>query len=124
MLPAGEVAAAMLVNVEDLLAIAEKTGIRIWQQLEHDKLLNEIYVYDINYILRVISYGIATQSSDFIHSNNMGIMKLMHEEIGFPTGLISSALLDVKKAVLEDVNNASVVPKTAECFDVVIDFMS
>lgn len=84
----------------------------------------EVLEFDMRYMLRVISYGVACQSTDFIHRNNWGIMKMLHEEVGISTYADVAGLKKAKEVVLAQITEPNLVETTAACFDVVIDFMS
>lgn len=124
LLPGGPVAASMLVQIDDLIETCYQSALSNFPALEADQVLKDIFQNDVRSLLRIVSYGAACQTTDFIHENNLGMLKLLHEELGFPTGLVADAVRVAKDEVLNQVNDASLVENTAECFDVVIAFMS
>lgn len=124
MLPGGAVAAQMLMKHDELLRVALAAAVETAPEISRDDTLQDVFNHDVTFMLRVISYGAACQASDFIHENNMGLMKLLHAEVGIPHSAISNAILAVKKEILQTINEQHLILSTAECFDVVADFMA
>lgn len=123
MLPAGSVAAMMVVQEDSLVETAVEAVFEKYPMLRDDETLLEIVSFDLRYLLRVISYGAACQSTDFIHTNNIGMMKMLHEEVGFPVNADQIGLNAARKAVLSQSDSAFLDTTTA-CFDVVINHLS
>lgn len=127
-LPGRAVAAVMVSQKDALIDLALSAAEDHLPTARSDETMSDILSYNIDTLLRAISYGAACQSSDFLHLNNVGIMKLLHEDVSISHATISAALSAVKKYVLAHVSevadDASVVESTAECFDIVIDALA
>lgn len=124
MLPGGSVAAMMLVQQDDLIAKGIEIAKTLVPNLAADDVLTEILEYDIRTILRTISYGAACHSVNFIHENNMGMMKMLHQEIGIPDGTVTKVLSSLKDIVVSQISDDVLVAPTSDCFDAVGDFMA
>lgn len=117
-LPGGEVAAFMVSQKDDLMSTALQAAERI-KSISSDDVLLDIFQYDMFALLRVISYAVASGSMDFLHENNVNIMKLLHEDVGIPPSVVPSALNAVKDFVLANISDSTVAKSTATCFDIV-----
>lgn len=124
MLPGGSVAAFMVVQEEELVDVATKAAFKTAKTIQNDEKLSEIVSYDFRSIIRVVSYGSACKSVDFIHANNLGMMKMLHKEVGIPAEADVTGLEAAKEAVLAQITDSTLVDSTAACFDTVIAFMS
>lgn len=123
-LPGGSVAAMLLVQKDEFTKIALSAIEKQSPHIMDDDTLYGILEYDLIVLLRTISYGAACQVTDFIHDNNMGVMKMLHDEAGIPKDSIPTAIIAVKEAVLSQIAEADLIDSTGQCFDVVHDFFS
>lgn len=124
MLPGGSVAAFMLVQEDQLVDTAMNAAYAAADNVKSDDTLTEMLSFDLRYLLRVISYGAATKSTNFIHDNNLGMMKMLHDQVGLSAVADVAGLNAAKDAVIAQITDNSLVESTAACFDVVIDFLS
>lgn len=124
MLPGGSVAAFMVVQEDQLVETAVNAAYAVADNIKSDDTLTEIISFDLRYLLRVISYGAATKSTNFIYENNLGMMKMLHREVGLPSVADVAGLKAAKDAVIAQITDSSLVDSTAACFDVVIEFLS
>lgn len=118
-LPGGQIAAIMVDQKDDLLLTAMDAAESVMPSAKTDETIIDILHYDISALLRAISYGAACQSLDFLHENNVNMMKALHDEAGIPSIVVPTAINAVKDVVLEQVSDRIVAETTAVCFDVV-----
>lgn len=123
MLPAGAVAALMVVQEDQLVDTAVDAVFEKFPLIREDETLVEILSFDLRYLLRVVSYGAACQATDFIHESNMGLVNMLHKEVGFPEGADKIGIAAAKEAVLSQTDSAFLESTTA-CFDVIMDHLS
>eukprot|EP00177_Eucheuma_denticulatum_P003857 GFKZ01006982.1.p2 GENE.GFKZ01006982.1~~GFKZ01006982.1.p2 ORF type:complete len:225 (+),score=41.80 GFKZ01006982.1:255-929(+) len=122
-LPGGSVAAVMLVQEEDIVTKALAAMGGEIGGLETGSVVSEILEFDLRYMLRVISYGIASGSEDFLHENNWGMMKMLHREVGIAVAVDVKGLRVARDVVVSHVSDQALADLTTRCFDVVIAFM-
>lgn len=118
-LPGGEVAGFMVSRKDDLMSTALQAAESVSSSISSDDVLLDIFKYDMTALLRAISYGVATGSSEFLHENNITIMKLLHDDVGISELVIPSALNAVKDFIVANVSDPSVAKSTVNCFEIV-----
>lgn len=91
--------------------------------VEEGSVVAEILEFDLRYMLRVISYGVASGSHDFLHENNWGMMKMLHREVGIDVAVDVKGLQVARDVVLSHVKEEELLDLTTRCFDIVIAFM-
>lgn len=123
-LPGKAVAEMILEKNAEIIEQAKEEAVKSGPSLADSKEIIDIVEHDLSYLLRVISYGIACGSTNFIHANNMGIMKVLHKEIGVQGAPMIAGLKSMKGSVESGVNGATEKEITAACFDKVIEFMN
>lgn len=126
-LPGHSVALYMHDNADMLVADALA---HIAQQLHiHDKVA-DVLTYDLYSAFRAVSYAAAVQSIDFLDSNNVGMMRELHDEIGIPGSSLKGAIDNIKNIVVAHLKqsnntnnniNADLVHTTSLCFDCLRD---
>lgn len=84
----------------------------------------EIIRHDLAYILRVTSYAVAVQATDFVHDNNLAIMRELHNEVGVPTTSFCAALTTMSEQIISAVSDKSTAETTRECFKIVSDALA
>ncbi|CAN8073482.1 unnamed protein product [Agarophyton chilense] len=114
MLPGGSVAATILVHIEDIEKMISEMAVHL------NEAIKPVFESNMRLLTRIVSYGIAAGSADFVHKNNAGIMKLLHEEVGIETPLVESTLYAVRDLILERHTESQHVDLTNACFNVVI----
>ena len=123
MLPGKKAAEMILEEREKIVEEAKEKVLKVVGKGISEEVV-DIVVHDLMYLLRVISYGIAVCSTDFIHDNNMNIMKLLHKEIGVQGKGMTAGISCMKKFVEKELHTDEKVRKVAAaCFDKVIKFM-
>lgn len=124
MLPGVDVARSILENHDAIVEKAKADVLAVAPELEDEESpITSIFWHDLAYFLRVVSYGIAVTSSDYIHANNLGMVKELYSEIGLSPAAVSTGINSLKSSVLADVSDAELKKSTSECFDIFSSFM-
>lgn len=114
MLPGGSVAAVMFVSQEQISTMMQDLS----SDMPEDKA--SVFQSSMAQLVRIVSYGIAAGSLDFIHENNIGIMNLLHKEVALEAKVLHSALGQVRDFIVQQVTEPDLVQLTNDCFDVVV----
>jgi Phycobilisome protein len=124
MLPGVEVARAMLLSKDEVVgkAIAEVSA--AVPGIADDEVVAKIFFHDIAYFYRVLSYAVAVTSADFMHANNVGMVRALYAEIGLPDVAVTTALASLKASTLALTSDPSLAKSTASCFDALSAAMS
>lgn len=96
---------------------AKKAGIKGGEPVE------KIVKYDMTTFLRVISYAVGAQCTNYVHENNLLMVKMLYSELGVPSTNVAKGIEAMKKAVIADTKDQSVSGSTSDVFDVVINFL-
>lgn len=121
-LPGVSVASVMVAKQKEYVNLAVTTADAHMGTAESDSTISDILRYNFTALLRAISYGAACQLTDFVHMNNIGMMRMLHEDMGVAHATVAAALNAVKDEVLAVVaDDADVVKSTSICFDIIID---
>lgn len=124
MLPGVDVARSILENNEAILEKAKADVLAVAPELKDEESpVTKIFWHDLAYFLRVVSYGVAVTSPDYIHANNLGMVKQLYGEIGLSQAAVDAGITSLKSSVVVDVSDAELKKSTAECFDVLANFM-
>lgn len=118
-LPGGSVAAMILVQESEIIKRSADEMIADIGE-EH----REMVEYDVGYMLRVISYGIASGSSDFVHDNNWGMLKMLHREVGIDGSVDVKGVEKMRETVLGEVKEEGIIGIVNACFDRAVELMS
>ncbi|KAI0566484.1 Phycobilisome protein [Gracilaria domingensis] len=118
MLPGGPVAATILVHIEEIENKISEAAAQL------DEVVQSVFQRNVRLLVRVVSYGIAAGSADYMHENNVGIMRLLNQELGIESTFVESTLLAVRDLILERHTESSLIELTTECFDSLIHEMS
>ena len=84
----------------------------------------EIVRYDLGYVLRVTSYAVAVQSTDFLHDNNLAIMRELHAEAKIPVSVFCEALIAMGEEVASTLSDEAIAATTRDCFKVISDALA
>ncbi|PXF41822.1 hypothetical protein BWQ96_08470 [Gracilariopsis chorda] len=114
MLPGGSVAATIFVSQEQISTMMQDLS----DGMAEDKAA--VFQSSMAQLVRIISYGIAAGSLDFVHENNIGIMNLLHKEVGLEAQVLHSALRQVRDFIVQQVTEPDLVQLTNDCFEVVV----
>jgi Phycobilisome protein len=117
MLPGVAVARAMLERADEIFEAAKAVVLKEMPALESEEAVAKIMYHDLRYFLRVTSYGIACGSPNFIHVNNLGIVKQLYAEIGLTDSTVQAGIASLKASVLADASSAEEMENVARCFD-------
>lgn len=114
-LPGVSVALLLHDQADALTDAAQQAAKEVHPCVSSDDIVTDIFRYDVNAILRAISYGAAVQTNDFLHDNNAAMMTALHDEVGIPSQAMLAALNAVKDIVLPQVDD-NLRDSTASCF--------
>jgi hypothetical protein len=119
MLPGVEVARLMLEIRDETLENAKEHVLAVAPSIAEDATLANLLWFDLAYIFRVASYGIAVTSLNFIHEDNINMLKEFYEEIGMPKIAISTGIKTLKEAVTSRVLDENLKQVSSDCFDAI-----
>lgn len=120
-LPGHSVAGVIVANADALIdAGVDAAATRCDLVAQHD-VINDIVQYNVSAALRAVSYGAAAQSTHFMHLNNVGMMRDLHEDIGLPADAVAIAMDTMRDLVVADVDDEQLKKGTADCFDTLRD---
>lgn len=126
LLPGVAVARGMLENAEESFEAAKAAALGASPELGKDseKVVSDIFWHDLKYFARVLSYGIACGSPNYIHANNLGMVKQLYGEISLATGTVLIGIASLKQSTLKYATNAEEEKIVNDCFTSLMDFMA
>lgn len=128
LLPGVAVAGIMVRTSDELILQAVQTTLSAWgstkkgspDESEQD-VIADVLKYNYEALFRAVSYGAACQAVDYLHPDNIAMMKMLHEEMGVPSTAVAAGIDAVRDAVVEQVDDDAVSESTAQCFDAARD---
>jgi hypothetical protein len=124
MLPGVEVARVMLEKADATFEAAKAAVLKVAPELATEDAMAKIFWHDLRYYARVASYGIGCGSTDYLHANNLGMVRELYREIGLSGQAVQTGIATLKATVLEDVSDPAMASLVADCFDVLADSMA
>jgi Phycobilisome protein len=123
MLPGVDIARKMYIERVEVVdkAIADVSA--AVPGLADDTAIAKIFFHDIAYFYRVLSYAIAVTSVDYIHANNLGMVKALYADIGLSGKAVTTAIASLRASTLAFTSDPTLSESTAACFDVLSAFM-
>jgi Phycobilisome protein len=119
MLPGVDVARLMLQIRDETLEHAKEQVLAVAPAMAEDATLANMLWFDLAYIFRVASYGIGVTSLNFIHEDNISMLKELYEEIGMPKVAVSTGINSLKEAVTSRVLDENLKQISSDCFDAI-----
>lgn len=124
MLPAGDVAAYMVVNSDALIDTAFDAAVAVMPAIADDATLTDILRHDLTALLRTISYGAAAGTVDFIHDNNIGMMAMLHKEVDIADNVFPTALHSARDSVAAALSDPTMIDAAVTSFDTAVDALA
>lgn len=125
LLPGGTVAGIMVRTSDTLISQAVQTTLSAWSNGSADEseqdVIADVLKYNYEALFRAVSYGAACQAVDYLHPDNIAMMKMLHEEVGIPAVAVAAGIDAVRDAVVEQVDDDAVHESTVQCFDAARD---
>lgn len=124
LLPGAQVAEHILNQKAALIDAAAAAVFASQKDAGENPLVAEVVRHDLMYILRVVSYAIAAGSPNFVHENNLGMMKSLHAEIGLSSPAVVAGLKKLSDSIAAEAEMPDAKATTLRCFQIVTEFMS
>lgn len=122
-LPAVDVAAFIHDNNQEIVESGVAAVVAIMPEVDTDDRLRDILHHNFKTILRAVSYAAAVQVFDFVHENNIGMMRMLHEELGVSSNTIATAVEAMRDIILTSVTDADLVKSTTTCFEIICEHL-
>lgn len=119
LLPGRAAAEYILENSEKLVETAAEQVIAAIPDVSEE--VAEIVRYDLGYVLRVTSYAVAVQATDFVHDNNLAMMQELHLEVNIPAAVFCDAVKKMGDEIATSVGDSATDEITRECFKKISD---
>lgn len=122
LLPGVSVASAMADVSETAFEDARKAVAAA--QADMGEKVTAIIEHDLKYFARVVSYAVACGSDDFIHQNNMGMVRELYAEIGLETKAVLAGVESLRVSTMACASGAKEEKIVADVFVKLIEALS
>lgn len=128
LLPGAAVAGIMVRTSDTLISQAVETTMSVWTSTKNGSadeseqdIVADVLKYNYEALFRAVSYGAACQAVDYLHPDNIAMMKMLHEEVGIPATAVAAGIDAVRDTVVEQVDDDAVRESTVQCFNAARD---